>query len=130
MVDEVVELEGDEEEAEELEEAVEESAEDESEAPVEEEEEAAPPNEPDEQAEEEPEEEEPEPEIGDPPGIITEISEEKFLKLRRAWLAAGKPRRLNAMGTQWMVFDNGKRFSDTGPPGSMGDYSSLSTSRK
>ena len=85
---------------------------------------AAPPTEPDVPAKESEEVEE---EL-DYPGVVTKLSGEKFLKLRRGWLGAGKPRRLNAFGRQWLAIDDGTKFVDQGAPGGMGDYGSLSTS--
>lgn len=89
----------------------------------------APPNEPDEPAEAEPTEEEEKIMESDPPGTVTQRSPEMFLKLRKAWLSAGKPRRLTAYGSLWNCYDQGKIFSAIGTPGGMGDYGSLSTSR-
>lgn len=85
---------------------------------------AAPPTEPDVPAKESEEVEE----DLDFPGVVTKLSKEKFLKLRRGWIGAGKPRRLNAFGRQWLAVDDGTRFVDQGAPGGMGDYGSLSTS--
>lgn len=85
--------------------------------------EAAPPNEPDGPTDGEEEM----PDV-DQPGIITALSEDMFKKLRMAWLGNGKPRRLTVHGAQWNVYDDGAKFVNTGAPGAMGDYGSLSTS--
>lgn len=63
----------------------------------------------------------------DLPGTITELSPEKFKKLTQAWHIAGKPNTLRAMGSEWLVVDNGAKFVDRGPPRPMGHYDSLST---
>lgn len=63
----------------------------------------------------------------DPLGIVTRLSEAKFKKLRSAWGREGKPNRLSALGTVWLVVDNGAKFVDKGKSGAMGDYGSLST---
>jgi hypothetical protein len=109
-----------------------EEVEPEEEAPPEEDapeetEEPASPNEPDEPAAEEDEEEGiPEEDL---PGIITALSEDKFKKLQNAWVTAGKPNRLSAFGTTFLVVDQGAKFVDQGAQGGMGDYGSLSTGR-
>lgn len=92
----------------------------EEEAPAEE----TSPNEPDASLDEE--DEMPE---KDPAGVVTRLNKDMFKKLTSAWLRSGKPNRLSALGSVWLVVDNGTKFVDKGKPGAMGDYGSLSTTR-
>ena len=64
---------------------------------------------------------------GDLPGIVTKLSKDMFKKLTMAWVSSGKPTRLSAFGSQWVVVDDGAKFVSKGSPGPMGDYGSLST---
>lgn len=64
---------------------------------------------------------------GDLPGIVTKLSKDLFKKLTSAWISSGRPTRLSAFGSQWVVVDDGAKFVSKGSPGPMGDYGSLST---